>query len=101
LFSALLKFARDIDFAGYDLPPTPRRVKYTPRDAKERLQQKLPKFTTNLQSRNNFEILLQYSSDSDMALLTGRVSGQLGWARLSSLFFKEIFNSWRSANAPA
>src|SRR5438270_161288 len=29
LFSALLKFARDLDFAGYDLPPSPRRVKYT------------------------------------------------------------------------
>src|SRR2546430_13438223 len=33
LFSALLKFARDLDFAWYNLPPSPRRVKYTPRDA--------------------------------------------------------------------
>ena len=64
--------------------------------------QKLPKFTTYLQSRNNLEILFQYSPDSDMALLTGRVpTGQLGWARLSSfLFFKQTFNM-ATRNPPA
>jgi hypothetical protein len=62
--------------------------------------QQLSEFITNLQSRNDLEILLQYSADSDIALLTGRVPGQLGWAQLSSLFFSDICRRTANRNLP-